>query len=82
MESLRKATEFIMDITYHDYTMDNFNDTRSARLSKSVLIKNFKRYVEMFPDNENMKWMATEGNEGKTHLFNQSLQIFRLLYLT
>lgn len=65
MESLRKATEFIMDITYPDYTMDNFNDTRSARLSKSVLIKNFKRYVEMFPDNENMKWMATEGNEGK-----------------
>lgn len=45
--------------------MDNFNDTRSARLSKSVLIKNFKRYVEMFPDNENMKWMATEGNEGE-----------------
>ena len=65
MESLRKATEFIMDITYPDYTMDNFNDTRSARLSKSVLIKNFKRYVEMFPDNENMKWMATEGNEGE-----------------
>ena len=65
MESLRKATEFIMDITYPDYTMDNFNDTRSARLSKSVLIKNFKRYVEMFPDNENMKWMATEGKEGE-----------------
>ncbi|WP_448779157.1 heparin-sulfate lyase HepC [Bacteroides congonensis] len=65
MEALRKATEFVMDITYPNYTMDNFNDTRSARMGKSVLIKNFKRYLEMFPDNENMKWMATEGHEGK-----------------
>lgn len=65
MEALRKATEFVMDITYPNYTMDNFNDTRSARMSKSVLIKNFKRYVEMFPNNEYMKWMATEGKEGK-----------------
>ena len=65
MEALRKATEFVMDITYPNYTMDNFNDTRSDRLPKSVLIKNFKRYVEMFPGNENMKWMASEGKEGQ-----------------
>lgn len=65
LETLRKPAEFVMDITYPDYTMENFNDTRSSRLPKSVLIKNFKRYAKMFPDHEGLKWMATEGKEGK-----------------
>ena len=65
MPSLRKATEFVMDLVYPNYSVENFNDTRSGRMQKSMLIKNFTRYAQMFPDNEGMKWMATQGKEGK-----------------
>lgn len=65
MPSLRKATEFVMDLVYPNYSVENFNDTRSGRMQKSMLIRNFTRYAQMFPDNEGMKWMATQGKEGK-----------------
>lgn len=34
IEQLRKAARFVMDIIYPDYTIDNFNDTRSASYTK------------------------------------------------
>jgi hypothetical protein len=40
MPSLRKATEFVMDLVYPNYSVENFNDTRSGRMQKSMLIKN------------------------------------------
>ena len=63
-EYLRKAAKFIMDVTYPDYSMDNINDTRSARMSKSVLTRNLRQYSEMFPDDEELKWFAYEGAFG------------------
>lgn len=65
IEQLRKAARFVMDIIYPDYTIDNFNDTRSASYTKSVLLRNLRQYAEMFSDDEEMKWMATEGKQGK-----------------
>ena len=62
---LLKAVTFLRDIVYPDYSIDNFNDTRSARMTKSVLLRNFKNYSEMFPDDDCLKWMATEGAYGK-----------------
>ena len=53
-----------MDIIYPNYTIDNFNDTRSSSYSKSVILKNLKKYMEMFPEDEEIRWMATEGNQG------------------
>ena len=65
VEYLRKSALFIMDVTYPNYTMDNINDTRSARMTKSVLTRNLKQYSEMFPDNEELKWFAYQGAYGK-----------------
>ncbi len=64
VEYLRKAAKFIMDITYPDYSMDNINDTRSVRMTKSVLTRNLRQYSEMFPDDEELKWFAYEGQYG------------------
>ena len=64
IEQLRKAARFVMDIIYPDYTIDNFNDTRSASYTKSVVLRNLKQYAEMFPDDAEMKWMSTEGKQG------------------
>ena len=70
VESLRKATEVVMNLTYPDYSVEAFNDTRPTSYTKSVLTRNFREYNEMFPDNDEMKWMATSGASGTkpTHL--------------
>ena len=63
-ELLKKAARFVVDIIYPNYTIDNFNDTRSVSWTKNVLLKNFKKYMEMFPDDKEIQWMATEGKQG------------------
>lgn len=64
IESLRNATNVVMHMTYPNYSVPGFNDTRPVSLTKNVLTRNFKKYVEMFPDNEEMKWMASDGKLG------------------
>lgn len=61
---LKKAARFVMDITYPDYSFDNFNDTGASSWTKSVLLGNFRRYMAMFPDDKEIEWMATEGRQG------------------
>lgn len=64
VSKLEKAAEFVVDITFPDYTIDNFNDTRSSSYNRSVLTRNFKKYSQMFPDNGKFLWMATAGASG------------------
>lgn len=64
LECLRSAAGFVKDVIYPNYSTDNFNDTRSARMTKSVLTRNLRQYSEMFPDDEEMKWVATQGLYG------------------
>lgn len=61
---LEKASEFVADLIYPNYSIDNFNDTRNSSYSKSVIIKNLNSYKSMFPENNLIKWMASEGKEG------------------
>ena len=67
---LLKAAELVMYFTYQNYFIpkSNFNCTSALNDSwmktKSVLSKNFISYAEMFPDNQELKFMATEGVEG------------------
>ncbi|EJX10654.1 heparinase II/III-like protein [gut metagenome] len=65
INKLKKATEFVMDIIYPNYTLDNFNDTRSSSYPKSVLLRNLREYTEMYPDDQELLWMATEGKSGQ-----------------
>ncbi len=60
-DKLKNASRFLMDVIWPNYTVDNFNDTRSARMSKNVLLRNLKQYSSLFPDDMELKWMATEG---------------------
>lgn len=62
--SLRNSCEFVKDVVYPDYTCDNFNDTRFNSMSSRVVLHNFQRYSEMFPNDKEMQWMATNGASG------------------
>ena len=64
LETLESAMTFVADITYPDYSIDNFNDTRSASYTPSVLKRNFNSYSEAFPSNSYFRYMATEGADG------------------
>lgn len=64
LETLEAAMAFVADITYPDYSIDNFNDTRSVSYTPSVLKRNFNSYSEAFPSNSYFRYMATEGADG------------------
>lgn len=64
ISKMEHAAEFIMDITYPDYTIDNFNDTRNSSYNGRILKRNIGDYSAMFPDNGHLKWVATDGAEG------------------
>lgn len=63
-EKLYKATQFMKDVIYPNYSVDNFNDTRSRRVTKNVLLRNFRTYSSMFPEDEELMWVANQGAVG------------------
>lgn len=65
VEAMRKMTEVVMNMIYPEYKVPNMSDTRrDESWSKNVLIRNLKEYCQLFPDNQEMLWLATEGKEG------------------
>lgn len=59
VESMRKMTDVVMNMIYPDYTVPNMADTRRATWTASVLRRNLTNYYNLFPDNQQMLWMAT-----------------------
>ena len=64
ISKLHKAARFVMDIIYPNFSLDNFNDTRSATWTKSVLGRNLRMYREMFPDDAEICWYASGRTSG------------------
>ncbi|MDR0940139.1 MAG: heparinase II/III family protein [Mediterranea sp.] len=69
--SLRKATEVVTHFTYpnyfakgSDYVVPAFNDSWVSNWTRNVLKNNFTRYTNMFPDSEELLYMATAANGG------------------
>ena len=58
-ERLKNGVLFVRDVMYPDYSMEDFNDTRSSSWTQNVLRKNFVKYAEMFPDDQTLQWFAT-----------------------
>lgn len=61
VEHLRKACGFLADIVWPDCSIDNFNDTRSGRMSRRVILRNLRTYAALFPDDGELAYMASEG---------------------
>ncbi len=61
---IRKMCDVVMWMVYPNYSSVNMGDTRNAAWSKSMLKRNFSRYVGLFPDSEELRYMSTEGKEG------------------
>lgn len=63
-DRLKGGVTFVRDLIYPNYSLEDFNDTRSSSWTKSVLKKNFVKYAEMFPEDKTLEWFATERASG------------------
>lgn len=63
---LKKAAKFIADIVYPNYSIDNYNDTRSgSSFSRNVILRNLLHYSSLFPDDNDLLYMSSAGFRGK-----------------
>ena len=68
-EVLLKAAKVVMHFTYPSYFTKNSKDCTPAFndswvKTRSVLNKNFKKYMEMFPKDSEFEYMFTYGKSG------------------
>lgn len=61
-EKMRLACLFIANYVWPDYTWEWFNDT--FRQTKNVLLRTIKSYSAMFPEENLLKYLASERKEG------------------
>uniref|UniRef100_A0AB33JN85 Heparinase II/III family protein n=1 Tax=Prevotella sp. GTC17262 TaxID=3236797 RepID=A0AB33JN85_9BACT len=61
---MKDAVKFVCDLIFPNYSLDNFNDTRNSSYTKSVILKNLRLYADMYPDDAELRWLATEGRQG------------------
>lgn len=62
LATLDNMVRSTISITFPDYTMPCFSD--SKLMSKKQMISNYKNWLDIFPDNKQLRYMATEGKKG------------------
>ena len=62
IDTIEKMIMLHANISYPDYTHPYFSDARS--LKKSEMLKNYRNWSRLFPENQAIKYWATEGKEG------------------
>lgn len=63
IDTVESMIMFYMNISFPDYTNPCFSDAKLT--SKKEMVKNYKRWLKTFPENEAIRYMATLGKEGK-----------------
>ena len=63
LDTIEKMIVFYYNICYPDYTNPCFSDAK--RRGKEPKIKNYRIWTKLFPNNEQIRYFATEGKEGK-----------------
>ena len=62
-ETIKKMMLFSMHVYFPDYTYPCFSDAR--RPAPFSQVRNFQHWLKLFPDNEQLRYFATQGKEGK-----------------
>lgn len=70
LDTVEKMIMFYMDITFPDYTNPCFSDAKLT--TKNNMVKNYRDWHKLFPENKAILYFATEGKEGvlPNHLSN------------
>lgn len=62
-ETIEKMIVFYYNICYPDYTNPCYGDAK--RRGKGAKLKSYRQWAKLFPENEQIRYFATEGKEGK-----------------
>ena len=62
LDTVEKMIMFYMNICFPDYTNPCFSDAKLT--SKKTTISDYKRWSKVFPENQAILYMATEGKKG------------------
>lgn len=49
----------------YNYSTPNFGDTRPTSWTRNILLRHMRNYRDLFPDDQELKWLASQGAEGK-----------------
>lgn len=63
LDAVEKMIMFYMNISFTDYTNPCFSDAKLTK--KEEVLKDYKKWSAVFPDNQYIRYFATEGKEGK-----------------
>ena len=61
-DAVENMIMFYTDIMYPDYTNPCFSDAKIT--TKRVMLNNYKKWAQVFPDNQVIRYFATEGEQG------------------
>lgn len=62
LDTIESMIMFYMNITFPDYTNPCFSDSKLS--DKREMLKNYRQWSQMYPDNKAIKYFATDGKEG------------------
>lgn len=62
--TLEKMTDIVYNMSFPDYTMPCFGDAKAV--NKKEMIKHYKRWQKIFPNNQALAYFATTGKEGSS----------------
>lgn len=63
VETIHRMMHFYLNTLFPDYTVPCFSDGR--RSAPYSFVKSFKRWSALFPDDEQLRYFATQGKEGR-----------------
>lgn len=63
IDKIEKMIVFYANICFPDYTNPCFSDAKIT--TKKEVLSDYKKWSELFPNNSYIKYLATEGKEGK-----------------
>ena len=63
IDTIEKMIMLHADISYPNYTHPYFSDARI--LKKEEMLKNYRNWSRLFPENQAIKYWATQGKDGK-----------------
>lgn len=61
--TMEKMIEAYYNIYFPDYTIPCFSDSRLGAIHAEL--RSFREFAKVFPENETIKWFATQGKQGK-----------------
>ncbi len=63
LDTVENMIVFYMNVSFPDYTNPCFSDAKLT--TKREMIKNYKDWHKLFPENKAILWFATEGKKGE-----------------